>query len=183
TGYPVLFPLALFFKIFGFSLSLARIYMIGWMLLFLAGGYVLARRLFGAGPAAGAILLLSTFPPILGNGRTVTGEVPGITFLFWGLFFLLRSSELLGVRRMFFAGLCFGFMAAAKPIFVFILPAIFISKLFPSFRGNRREEFFLWIGIFLPIIFYIFTVLPPHFSAVTIREILFTYRHRASQAG
>src|SRR3990167_1367222 len=74
SGYPLTAPLALLFKIFGFSFELARIYMFIWFATFLLSVYILAKRFWGAWIALGSVALLVSFAPIFYHSFSIIGE-------------------------------------------------------------------------------------------------------------
>ena len=81
--YPVIYPLAGVFKIFGFSILSARLLMVFFILGLAVARYFLIRKLFGPNLALLSLALLATFPPLYGNGKSVLGETPGLFFVFW----------------------------------------------------------------------------------------------------
>src|SRR3989338_10109557 len=89
TGYPVTAPLAGIFSLFGFSMTVARTYMLFWMIAALCGIFFFLRRLFGVREAIFAIALIATFASFHDNARTVVGEIPGFLFMIIGLWVLL----------------------------------------------------------------------------------------------
>lgn len=124
TGYPVTVPLAVFFKLFGYGLAQARIYMLIWMVVALSTAFIVARRLFGDWPALGAVLLIATFASFHDSGRTVVGEIPGFVFLLAGIYFWLIRGEYFGT------GLWWGLTVVVKPsVYTWIIPTIFLVFL------------------------------------------------------
>lgn len=124
TGYPVTLPLALVFKLFGYGLVQARIFMLGWMLAALAVVFMVGRRLFGDYSAIFAVLLIATFASFYDSGRTVVGEIPGFVFLLAGIYFWLDRSE------YFWIGFWWGLAVVAKPsVYSWIIPTIFLVLL------------------------------------------------------
>src|SRR3989338_7685115 len=81
TGYPALFPVAVAFSLFGVTLVSARLVMAVFILLFVFVAWRLAVRHLPLPLPAHALLLLSTFAPLYGNGNNVLGEIPGLLFL------------------------------------------------------------------------------------------------------
>src|SRR3989344_2473257 len=94
TGYPVTLPLSAFFKLFGFGMAQARIYMLLWMSACILGFFFVAHRLWGSFVAYFGTLLFATFAPFYGNGRTVMGEVPGFLFFVLSFYFLEQKKWL-----------------------------------------------------------------------------------------
>lgn len=148
TGYPVTVPLGLLFRGLGLDFSLARLYMIGWMLLAITAAYYLTRKLFTPLHAALAILLIVTFASFYGSGRTVVGEIPGFMFLALGLYYWLgrRSYELTGIF--------FGLALVAKPsVFGLAVLALFFVLLKEP-RQYVHRAFKLLLGMFPAVFFW-----------------------------
>ncbi len=121
TSYPVTIPIALSYKLFGENLYNARAVMAVFIFLLVLSvviyfkkrgqtNYVILMTLF----------LVITFPPLYGQGKNVLGEVPGLFLLFSSMIFL----EYLYIIP---ACLLLGLTLATKPIFILLLPAIFIA--------------------------------------------------------
>ncbi len=129
TGYPVTTPLSLLFSVFGFNFSLARVYMLVWMLCALVAAYMFARRSFDSPLALLSVALIASFASFYANGRTVVGEIPGFALFSLALYLLFeRKSPVL-------AGIMLGFSIAAKPsVFLLALPALLIVLM----REPRR---------------------------------------------
>ncbi len=126
TGYPVTVPLAGFFKVFGFGLAQARIYMLLWMSALVLVFFFVARALWGTRVAYGGTLLIATFAPFYGNGRSVMGEIPGFVFLLGSFYFLEK-------RKWWQSGVLLGLALISKPsVFVFLIPAYIFAVLWSS---------------------------------------------------
>ena len=139
VGYPLIYPLALWFQTFGADISSARSLMVVFILGFLIASYFLVRRLFGAGYALSALTLLATFPPLYGNGKSVLGEVPGLFYLVVFLICFIAARPQTGVKRyawLVAAGLVAGFSVATKPTFLLLLPAIALGSFLEWRRGT-----------------------------------------------
>ncbi|OHA26477.1 MAG: hypothetical protein A3C06_02780 [Candidatus Taylorbacteria bacterium RIFCSPHIGHO2_02_FULL_46_13] len=120
TGYPTTVPLAVLFTVFGFSFTLARVYMLVWMFLALATVYMVVRKFFDAHVAVLSVLLLATFASYYASGRTVVGEIPGFLFLLLALYWWLEKKSY--VVTGFFMGLA---LVAKPSVFLLVLPAVF----------------------------------------------------------
>ena len=131
TGYPVTFPIAAAFKLFGQNLLVARSVMVIFILLFAYCAFMLVRREMPPALALYAFFLLVTFAPLYGNGKNVLGEVPGLLYLTVFLLFVkyIESRE---TSWLYFlgAGLFLGLAVATKPIFILLLPPTFVVLLF-----------------------------------------------------
>src|SRR3989338_1017512 len=160
TNYPVLLPVALSLKLFGFSLFSARLPMILFLFLFVCAMYVLARRLYGKNAALVTMALVISFAPFYGDGKAVLGEVPGLVYFLFGLFLLPKE---LDSRRLFLSGLLFGLSAATKPFFLILAPAIFVGEWFAY--SIKTKMFWqrigsLSLGAILPVLIWLKTILP-----------------------
>src|SRR3989344_8633163 len=153
TGYPATIPLVLFFKIFGYGLTQARIYMLIWMAAALSMVFLLGRKLMGGSSALFSVLLIATFASFHDSGRTVVGEIPGFVFLLIGFYAWLARSSYFG------AGFWLGLAVVTKPsIFTWIIPVIalvlilekteFFKKLL-SVAGGMLPAAFAWIVLAL----------------------------------
>jgi len=134
TGYPVTVPLAGVFKFFGQGLFQARLYMLIWMIGMVIMVFVTARRLFGKKQALAAVALIITLASFYGSGRTVVGEIPGFTFLLFGLYLLVKQRSHLGL------GVFWGLAIVSKPsVFAMLVPAVCLVLLLES--GNLINKF------------------------------------------
>lgn len=149
TGYTTTIPLAGFFKLFGFGLTQARIYMLLWMNIFLLCLFYFARKKWGMNTALAIILLVTTFAPFYGNGRSVMGEIPGFTFLLFTLVWYAYK------KNLFATGLFLGLAVISKPsVYVFLIPAFLSLLLF------EKKDFFaraikLGIGAITPFLIWV----------------------------
>ena len=164
TGYPVTAPLAGIFSLFGFSMTVARTYMLFWMIAALCGIFFFLRRLFGVREAIFAIALIATFASFHDNARTVVGEIPGFLFMIIGLWVLLFHFQY-DENHLFFesalAGFFFGLAVVTKPsIYMAILPAITVTLYFRDQDIKRWfwEVCVLAIGAIIPAILWFFLV-------------------------
>lgn len=172
SNYPLIVPLAGFFKIFGFGLFQARIFMLLCILAASAVIYLVVRSLFDSKAAFFAVLFTATFSSFYSNGLTATGEVPGFIFLMLGLFFLMKKENYL------LTGLFFGLAVAAKPsIYLLLLPAFFFYAL------HFRKDFILRLAKFVagalgPLLVYAFVIVPDSvFSASSWIMLLKFYQN------
>ena len=160
VGYPLIYPLAGWFKIFGTGILSARALMVVFILGFLFASYLFARRLFHKDVALGALALLITLPTLYGNGKSVLGEVPGLMYLV--LFLVCLNIALSHTARKYvwfllpglFAGLC----VATKPTFLVLLPAIVIG-IFIGWRQKklRGKEILITVAAgVVPLMFWLF---------------------------
>lgn len=132
TGYPITVPLAGFFKIFGFGLAQARMYMLLWMSAFIIILFSLAKKLWGLQVAYAATLFISTFAPFYGNGRSVMGEIPGFVLFLCSFYFLEK-------RKWWQSGVLLGLSVISKPsVFIFLIPAYILVVLISREEWKAR---------------------------------------------
>ncbi len=131
SGYPVLFPIAAVFSLFGTKLVFARLVMVAFIMLFAFFAWRLMAREMPLFLATYAIWLLSSFAPLYGNGKNVLGEVPGLLYL---TLFLLCLSLIEAGKRSWtiftLAGLFLGLAVVTKPIFLIVLIPTTVVVLF-----------------------------------------------------
>jgi len=176
VGYPFIFPLALVFKIFGVGVLQARLLMVFFILSLAFVSYSLVRRLFGETCALWTLAVLSVFPPLYGNGKSVLGELPGVLYLSLFLLFL-ESAKRSGSHRMLFTALSAasaGLAVATKPVFLLLLPAIALAILYKreTARAYRRELLLGAVAFGIPILLWVFT---QFYHVDSLRNILAFY--------
>ncbi len=151
VGFPVLVPVALAFSVFGASLCVARVVAVLFILLAIASGAYLIKKLHGRRSAVWSLLLVATFSPLYGHGKNLLGEVPGLAYLFVSLL-LFESSP-------FLFGIFFGLAAASKPTFLPLLPALAVALWIAVRRGqvNIRRVGRMTAGISLMLLAWVWT--------------------------
>ena len=152
AGYPLLYPLSLSFKYFGIGLLQARIVMLIFIIALVLMSYLLIRKLFGFKIAMWSSLLLATFPPLYGHGKNVMGEIPGIFFLIL-FFYTIYKIEAKNYKNSIYyilAGLSAGLCISSKPVFIILLPAIFLALIVCRKKINFYwQSFFYFLLAFL----------------------------------
>lgn len=172
TGYPVTMPLALIFKVFGYGLAQARLYMLFWMAIFLIASFIFLRKLFGDGEAVLALFLAISFASFYDSGRTVVGEIPGFVFLILGLYFWLSRDS------YYLSGLWFGLAVVTKPsVFGLIIPVIALLFLLERETGFLKKIFKIGVGMVPAAVAWIFLVLDKPFSKAVWMSIISLYRN------
>lgn len=149
TAYPVTFPIAASFWLFGASLFSARIVMALFIVFFVIAVYALVRMEMVRWLMVSSLGLIVTFAPLYGNGKNVLGEVPGLLFL--TLFLLCvryLESEKSTWRLFLLAGLMLGLAVATKPIFLLLLPVVGVVLIY-SHNLLTLQKVFAAIGGFL----------------------------------
>jgi len=161
VGYPLIYPLAAWFNIFGTGVISARSLMVVFILALLIAIYSLVRRIWWSGADRGTmfgifvVALLVTFPPLYGNGKSVLGEVPGLLYMV--IFLLCFSMVRSGIPRKYLwiilAGLFAGICIVTKPLFLVLIPAIAIGVLIEWRRGTMtvKESLIMAVAGVLPI--------------------------------
>lgn len=140
TGYSVTVPLSVFFKLFGFGLAEARIYMLLWMSVCLIVFFLVARRLWDKRVAYAGTLLIATFAPFYGNGRSVMGEIPGFLFFLLSFYFLEK-------RKWWQSGALLGLAVVSKPsVFIFLIPAYALTVLLSHGAWKERLTHLITLG-------------------------------------
>ena len=167
SGYPLTVPLAGFFYFFGLGPEQARVYMILWIIAVIFTVFFVARKFFGSSSALFSVLLVSTFAPFYGTGRTVLGDIPGFFFLLWGVYFLMnkKNRETAAFQNHILAGLFFGIALSSKPsVYMLLLPALFFYFLIFERENFWRKAGQLTIGVIPPLFLWLFFILPDLFS-------------------
>lgn len=160
-GFSFIYPIALSYKLFGTGVLQGRGMMALFIFLFVVSVFIFIRRLYGINTALWSLLLLVTFPPLYGTGKSVLGEVPG---LFYSTLFLLllahieREQFRSSPHVFFLAGISVGLAAIAKPIFLLLPIAVVIV-------GTLRWRLLSWptrwivpatLGGIIPLILHLF---------------------------
>lgn len=176
VGYPLLYPLAFSYKIFGTGVLQGRGVMVVFIVLFAAASYWYMRQLFGPWQAAFALLLLSSFAELYGNGKSILGEVPGLFFLVATLI-ALRYLEKGRYQHVFWyiaTGILAGLCVATKPIFILLLAALFFTLILQYKKVSLSWKGFLagFIAFTVPFAWWIYTQFG---SDVTLRMLVLDY--------
>ncbi len=133
TSYPVTFPIAIAFDVFGQSLFVARSVMVIYLMLLMASivivGQLLARYydVSTRFVTSSTLMLVVSFAPLYGQGKNVLGEIPGMFWLVLSAIFGLVYSKIQSSRVrylvVFAAGTALGLAVATKPIYILALIA------------------------------------------------------------
>ncbi len=140
VGYPLIYPLALVFKLFGQGILQARLLMVAFLMAFVVAGYALVRKIYGPTLGLMALGLLATFGPLYGNGKSVLGEVPGLLFVALSIlcFEARKSAGRYSGVYLVLSGLTAGLAAATKPYFLVFPVAIAIAVIVEYVRKSIR---------------------------------------------
>ncbi len=170
NGYPLTVPLAGIFKIAGFSLEIARAYMLVWCLALIAVIFFFIKKYFGFAQACAAGILILSFSSFFANGRTLTGEIPGFAFLLLGLWLLLSERHL-------YAGILLGLAAATKPSLYLLLCLPAAVDIF-FFSSHKIKHLLLTAaGYVVPIAIWFALTVPWPISSTFIKGILEYYKN------
>jgi len=179
TGYPLTVSLAAVFKIFGYGLYQARIFMLVWMLGALFALFYFGRKIFDDRTTCSALLLIASFASFYGSGRTVVGEIPGFVFLLVGLYFFAVR------ERFLWSGFFLGLAIVTKPsVFGLLIPVLFLALFFE--RG-RFLEFFRKLlvivsGMALPALGWLFFAVEKPFTLSTWESVVNFYKNPYSSS-
>lgn len=175
TSYPVIYPVALSFKVFGVGILQARVVMVLFILVFCIVAYLLIRKSYSVLVAFFSLALLVSFAPIYGHGKNVLGEIPGLFFFLCSLLFVRKIEISDSPKTLFFvlAGIFAGLSISTKPIFLDLLSLslvigfiVYRSKKFPI-----RKVCILGSVIIAMILVWIFI----HFSGDNFSSIISNY--------
>ncbi|MBT3293301.1 phospholipid carrier-dependent glycosyltransferase [Candidatus Peregrinibacteria bacterium] len=125
VGPTLLLPVALFIKVFGFSVEAARIPMVLYMILATITFYLLSKKISNKNSARWSALLLVTLSAFVNTGKVVMGEIPAMFWLLLGLLLLLKREK--SWKRDAVIGLCLGLSVVTKLTMGLIYPAIGVA--------------------------------------------------------
>jgi 4-amino-4-deoxy-L-arabinose transferase-like glycosyltransferase len=146
VGPTLILPVVLFIKVFGFSVGVARISMILYMILATITLYLLSKEINNRSTARWSALLLVTLSAFVNTGKAVLGEVPAIFWLFLGLLLLIKRK--ISWKRDIIIGICFGLSVVTKLTMGLIYPAIGIAWIVTIISKKYKETLSLTrIGI------------------------------------
>lgn len=139
--HPVTLPVALFFKLFGATILVMRLVMVGYLALTVLAAYLLVKELSDRYIATWSTWLLVTFAPFYGNGKAMLGETPGVCWLLIGSWCWLKALRNPNKKHLWLiaAGASFGLSAITKPYYLLILPALLLTKAIDIIRTRRLD--------------------------------------------
>lgn len=172
TSYPVTFPLAASFRLFGPGLLPARAVMALFIIAFVYAAYRLMRRETSRRGAFFSLFLVATFAPLYGNGKNVLGEVPGLFYLI-AFLLLVRKIETRESTALDFAlaGALLGLAAATKPIFLLVLLPVGIVFALSRRLLPLEKSAAALAGFVLPMLLWFAT----QFNGETLSRMLAIY--------
>ncbi len=170
VGYPLLYPLASWFKLFGIGILQARLMMVLYMFAFLIVSFILLRRLYGNTIALGSLAILATFPPFYTFGKSVIGEVSVLFFLtLFLLFFNLATSNPEKKRFWFIlAGISAGLCIVTKTMALAFIPVLFVGAILAFRKGlvSLKDIGIVAISVIIPIGVWIIVNFQPENSLI-----------------
>ncbi len=172
VGYPLIYALAFWFRLFGAGILQARLLMALYMLGFALVSFALIRRLFGNAIALASLALLATFPPFYSFGKAVIGEVPVLFFL--ALFLLLFNQAIKSPERKRFwlitAGAAAGLCVITKTMALAFAPVLIIGAILAWKKGlvTFREIGIVVASAIIPVVVWIITNFQPGDSLASI---------------
>ncbi|MEK7649497.1 MAG: glycosyltransferase family 39 protein [Patescibacteria group bacterium] len=177
NGFPLTLPLAGIFSIFGISLLVARVYMIFWIIGVLVMLFYTIKNFFDWESAWWGTLLVATFAPFYANGKTVTGDMPGI-------FFFLLGILLVGIQKKYtLGGVAFGLAFAAKTsLFHMVFPAIAIALVITERYGAWKPLIRVTLGSSVVVAAWLLLLLPHPYSLANLSPAIEFYKHPISKA-
>ena len=171
-GYPFIYTLALWFKVFGDGILQAKILMVIFLLGFAVLSFLLAKRLFGNRLASASLALIALFPPLYGNGKAVMGEVPGMFFMLAALlcFNLIKSYPYRKYSFLILAGFFAGLAISTKVAFVLMAPALLVAVIIEWKRKllSVGDVSIICLSALAPIAIWFAVKFQPGDSAVTV---------------
>lgn len=177
NGPPVSLPLAGVFSLFGIGILQARVYMLFWLVAVTIAVYLFLKKTFDTPAAVAGTLLMATFASFYANGRTATGDIPGLFFCVIALYFFVHS------RQYFWSGIFFALAVITKTsAFHMALPAAGIALLF-----FEKKHFFLpaihfGMGVLLIILVWILILLPHPYSLSDFTPLIEFYQNPTHEA-
>ena len=112
VGPPLIGPVALFMKLFGLTVTAARLPMVFFLILTAVCMYAYTLRITDRSAARWGTLLLVSLSAFINTGKPVLGEIPGFFFLLLALFLLVRSPS--SWKASAIAGVCIGLSVITK---------------------------------------------------------------------
>lgn len=161
TGYPVTFPISIFFRFFGVGLIQARSVMVIFIVSLVLLAFFYLKRNYDSRVAFWGALVIATFSPLYGQGKNVLGEVPGLVFLL-AMLYIVDQIENDNKRWYNFValGVLAGLLFSTKSIFILIVPVLFFVYIVSSYmnRVSWSKNYLLSIFIFILMVLFWFFV-------------------------
>ena len=144
VGPTLIYPVALFIKLFGFSVAAARMPMTLFLFATIVTSYLIVRRIFDRTAARWNAAFLISFSAFINTGKPVLGEVPGVFFLLLGLFLMAKGPR--SAWSACAAGAAFGLAVVTKLPCGLIFPALAAAWIVALVRRDTEERKYLTIA-------------------------------------
>ncbi len=157
VGPPLLYPVAWAIQAFGFSVAVARLPMVIYLIATSVCIYVFTYRIAGRREAQLATLLLITLSAFVNTGKPVMGEVPAFFFLMLAINVLLRKR--LSAQWTIAAGAFLSLAILSKETYMLIIPVLALVWIRATSLKNWEEALHITImgtlvlAFFLPLKF------------------------------
>lgn len=174
-GYPLLYALAFWFKLFGVGIFQARVMMVVYMFGFAVVSFLLLKRLYGTTLALSSLALLVTFPPFYSFGKNVIGEVPVLFFLtLFLLFFNVATTHKPEKKRfwLILAGISAGLCIVTKTMALAFIPVLFIGAILARKKGlvSWRDIGVVAISAIIPVVVWLIVNFQPGDSLASVAD-------------
>lgn len=136
-GPTLLYPVAAFIWLFGFSPEIARIPMVLYLLATAAVFYLYTKNSSDRSIARWGTLLLVTFSAFVNTGKPVMGEIPGFFFLLVGLSVFDKGK--LSWKWAAVSGIFLGLAVVTKLTLGLVFPAIAVAFLWSLWKRDKTE--------------------------------------------
>ncbi|MDD5103913.1 MAG: glycosyltransferase family 39 protein [Candidatus Peribacteraceae bacterium] len=143
VGPTLLYPVALAIRLFGFSVGIARIPMVLFLLGTTIASYLFVRRTVDRTAARWTAALMISFSAFINTGKPVLGEVPGFFFIIVGLLLMQRE---MSPSIALMSGAAFGLAVMTKLPFGLVLPALILAWIVAAIRLRGTETRFLLVA-------------------------------------
>lgn len=137
VGPTLMVPVAAAIKLGGFSVAVARLPMVLYLLGSVVACYIFVRRVGDLAAARWNAALLISLSAFINTGKPVLGEVPAFFFLMLGILLLQtgRPSALSAAG----AGIALGLSVMTKLPFALVFPALAVAWIVAAITHDRRE--------------------------------------------
>ncbi len=145
VGPTVILPVALLIKLFGFSVAIARIPMVVYLITTSIAVYAYGLRIGEKTNARWTAALLISFSAFVNTGKPVLGEIPSMFFLFLALLFFPRTKQ--SASSAIACGICMGLAFVTKTTMGLLFPALAATWVIMIIRKDTAWKSLTIIGI------------------------------------
>ncbi len=145
VGPTVILPVALMIKLFGFSVTIARLPMVIYLAATTIAIYRYAHHIGGKANARWSAALLISFSAFVNTGKPVLGEIPALFFLLLALllFPAIKKSRTSAIT----CGICMGLAFVTKTTMGLLFPALGVTWVIMITRKDTAWKSLTIIGI------------------------------------